>query len=99
MDRTRGPLTPTPPLGSAPRRTLGTVKYPCPGRAHRDEQFAGRGAAVTAAPTSIREAGVTEPEGEGEAMATVGAKAVEAGEGEAIATDGGPGEAGDSPID
>jgi hypothetical protein len=32
-------------------------------------------------------------------MATVGAKAVEAGEGEAIATDGGPGEAGDSPID
>jgi len=42
---------------------------------------------------------VTEPEGEGEAMATVGAKAVEAGEGEAIATDSGPGEAGDSPID
>ena len=28
---------------------------------------------------------MTEPEGEGEAMATVGAKAVEAGEGEAIA--------------
>ena len=42
---------------------------------------------------------MTEPEGEGEAMATVGAKAVEVGEGEAIATDGGPGEAGDSPID
>jgi len=54
---------------------------------------------ATTAPTSIGEAGVTEPEGEGEAMATVGAKAVEAGEGEAIATDGGPGEAGDSPID
>jgi len=42
---------------------------------------------------------VTEPEGEGEAMATVGAKTVEAGEGEAIATDGGLGEAGNSPID
>jgi len=42
---------------------------------------------------------VTEPEGEGEAMATVGVKAVEVGEGEAIATDGGPGEVGDSPID
>jgi len=42
---------------------------------------------------------VTEPEGEGEAMATVGVKAVEAGEGEAIVTDSGPGKAGVSPID
>ena len=42
---------------------------------------------------------MTEPEGEGEAMATVGTQAVEVGKGEAIATDGGPGEAGDSPID
>ena len=42
---------------------------------------------------------MTELEGEGEAMAMVGAKAVEAGEGKAIATDGGPGKAGNSPID
>jgi len=47
-------------------------------------------AVATAAPTSIGEVGVTEPEGEGEAMATVGAKAVEVGKGEAIATDGSP---------
>ena len=49
---------------------------------------------------------MTEPEGKGEAMATVGAKAVEAGKGEAITTVGGPaeaygglGEAGGSPVD
>ena len=36
---------------------------------------------------------MTELEGEGEAMATVGTKAVEAGEGEAITTVGGPAEA------
>ena len=64
-----------------------------------------RGVAVTA-PMSIGEAGVTEPEGEGEAMATVGAEAVAGGEGEAITTVGapgevygGPGEAGCSPIE
>ena len=37
------PLHLPPPLGLVPRRTLGTVKYPCPGRAHRNKQFAGGG--------------------------------------------------------
>ena len=42
---------------------------------------------------------MTELECEGEAMATVGMKAVEAGKEEAITTDGGLGKAGVSPID
>ena len=61
---------------------------------------------VTTAPTSIEEAGVMEPEGEGEAMTTVGTEAVAGGEGEAITTVGapgevygGPGEAGCSPVE
>ena len=44
-------------------------------------------------PICIGDDGVALPEGEGEPMATVGAKAVEGGEGEAICTDGGVAEA------